>query len=99
MKIEECKKCKYVDLIITSNESYYECDCPEYKLSWPEFKGNCPYFEKVIDENKHIKNLIEFIQEYIDSNMSKYEACYLTKEDLKLIIKSLQKVVNDNEDK
>lgn len=34
--------------------------------------------------------LINHIQEYIDSGMWQYEACYLGKTDLELIIKSLE---------
>lgn len=99
MNLNECKNCRYLDKIITANESYYECDSPKYSTTFPEFVGVCPYLEKVIDENKNIKELIDYIQDYIDSDMQKYEACYLTGNDLKLIIKVLKKVVNDNEDK
>lgn len=35
--------------------------------------------------------LIEHIQDYLDSGMYQYEACYLDKEDLKLIIEALEK--------
>ena len=33
--------------------------------------------------------LIEHIQEYLDSGMYNYEACYLSKEDLELILEAL----------
>ena len=35
--------------------------------------------------------LINHIQDYIDSGKYQYEACYLNKEDLNLIIKALEK--------
>ncbi|WP_288887805.1 hypothetical protein [uncultured Eubacterium sp.] len=94
MNINECKSgCKYLEIESSVDESFYVCVSPKTSSSFPEFEGKCPYFEKVINENKHIKNLIEFIQEYIESDMSKYEACYLTREDLQLIIKALKEVV------
>jgi hypothetical protein len=34
--------------------------------------------------------LINHIQEYLDSGMWQYEACYLNKDDLKVIIKALE---------
>ena len=35
--------------------------------------------------------LINHIQEYLDSGMWQYEACYLNRSDLKVIIKALEK--------
>lgn len=35
--------------------------------------------------------LIDHIQEYLDSGMWQYEACYLNKNDLEVIIKALEK--------
>ena len=35
--------------------------------------------------------LIEHIRDYLDSGMYQYEACYLNKEDLQLIIEALEK--------
>ncbi len=43
--------------------------------------------------------LIKHIQDYLDSGMYKYEACYLNKEDLKLIIKALKQIDTFNQDK
>ena len=34
--------------------------------------------------------IIEYIQNYLDSDMYQYEACYLNKEDLELIIEALE---------
>lgn len=36
--------------------------------------------------------LINYIQEYLDSGMWQYEACYLSKNDLQVIIKALEQV-------
>lgn len=39
-----------------------------------------------------VEVLINYIKEYIDSGMWKYEACYLVKEDLEIIIKALEQM-------
>lgn len=36
--------------------------------------------------------LIEYIKDYLDSGCWRYEACYLTKEDLEIIVKALENV-------
>ena len=50
---KECENCKYYQLEPDmSGSSYYMCANKNYKSSWPELKGNCPYFEQISKQSK-----------------------------------------------
>ena len=47
MNLKECKNCIYLELEPDmSGSSYYVCANENYKLSWPEFEGSCPYLKE-----------------------------------------------------
>jgi hypothetical protein len=46
---KECENCIYYVLEPDIDSSYYMCDNKNYKSSWPEFKGDCPYLKLKLD--------------------------------------------------
>ena len=47
MNINECENCIYCELEPDmSGASYYVCTNENYKTSWPEFEGSCPYLKE-----------------------------------------------------
>lgn len=49
---KECEKCIFYVKELDIDSSYYMCDNGNYKSSWPEFEGKCPYLKLNPDKIK-----------------------------------------------